>query len=63
MMLEFTYLGNLKLNKVSINANYIVSIQDPCNSKYGCIITTIDGDKFPVQEKYLDVIRLLKNNK
>jgi len=57
--IEFTYVGGLELNKVTLAVDQIVSIQKPKATQFGCIISMTNGEKFPVKELYDDVKKMI----
>ena len=59
--IEFQYSGGLKLEKITISKNSIVSIQKPVSEKHGCIISLANGEKYPLKESYENVISILKD--
>lgn len=59
--IEFQYSGGLKLEKITVNKNSIISIQKPVSEKHGCIISLSNGEKYPLKESYENVISILKD--
>jgi len=60
MFMELNYAGDLELEKVMINLDFITCIQKPKKDTFGCIISMDNGEKYPVKETYNEVIDTLK---
>jgi hypothetical protein len=59
--IEFQYSGGLKLERVSVGKDAIISVQKTISGNYGCIISLSNGEKYPVKESYENVISMLRD--
>lgn len=59
--LEFQYSGGLKLEKILVRKDAIISVQKTISGNYGCIISLSNGEKHPVGESYENVVSMLKD--
>jgi len=60
--IQLTYSGNgLQLDKVTFAVAHITSIQKPRSDEHGCIVGLDSGEKFPVVEKYDNIISMLRS--
>ena len=57
--IEVTYAGGLELEKVLVKLDSIIAVQKPKSDKFGCIIQTITGEKYPITDDYDSMKELL----
>lgn len=62
-LLKVNNAGTNQVSEISINPNFIVSIQKPIRNNFGCIIVVSGGEKIPVKETYNEVISFLEEYK
>ena len=56
--IELTNVGSLKIDKISVKKSAIISVAKTENGKFGCIVQVM-GEKYPVAEKYEDVLKMI----
>jgi len=55
-----TNKGGLRVSKVAIRPSAIIAIMKPVEKTFGCIVE-VDGDKFPVEEEFDNVVKMVED--
>lgn len=58
--LKLTNGGSLRIAELWIRKDSVVTVQRPMEGKFGCIVTTANGEKYPLKETYDEVLRALE---